>query len=315
MLDLDTACLRVVSAGHLPPLLRMPEGETRVLEVDGDPPLGIARTAHFREHEFALEPGSTVVLVTDGAVEVRGESVDLGLERLRTLVAETDDAAAACEAIARGDARGLPAEDDVAVLAAHVAPLPERLRTTWPATADALAAMRPLLRRWLTHWGAGDDQVYDITVAVQEASANAVEHAYGPGGATFDVEAACDDGLVTITIRDQGQWRAPRGTHRGRGLPMMRALDGRRRALPRRRRHDGRAAAPAGMTPLAEVRVEWHGDTPVAAVHGEVDASNVGQVATALRARRHEPFDRARHRPHAHALPGQRRHQPAVRVR
>ena len=25
-------------------------------------------------------------------------------------------------------------------------------------------------------------------------------------------------------MRDGGRWRAPRGTHRGRGLPLMRAL-------------------------------------------------------------------------------------------
>ena len=31
------------------------------------------------------------------------------------------------------------------------------------------------------------------------------------------------------------------------------------------------------MTPLADVRAEWHGETPVAAVHGEVDASNVAR--------------------------------------
>jgi anti-sigma B factor antagonist len=37
------------------------------------------------------------------------------------------------------------------------------------------------------------------------------------------------------------------------------------------------------MTPLAEVRAEWHGEVPAAAVHGEVDASNVAEVGVALR--------------------------------
>ena len=37
------------------------------------------------------------------------------------------------------------------------------------------------------------------------------------------------------------------------------------------------------MNPLARVDVEWHGDTPVAAVDGEVDASNVSDIAAALR--------------------------------
>ena len=37
------------------------------------------------------------------------------------------------------------------------------------------------------------------------------------------------------------------------------------------------------MTPLAEVRSEWHGEVPAAAVHGEIDASNVAEVGVALR--------------------------------
>jgi anti-anti-sigma factor len=37
------------------------------------------------------------------------------------------------------------------------------------------------------------------------------------------------------------------------------------------------------MNPLVRVDVEWHDDTPVAAVDGEVDASNVADVAAALR--------------------------------
>ena len=34
---------------------------------------------------------------------------------------------------------------------------------------------------------------------------------------------------------------------------------------------------------LADIRAEWHGDTPVGAVHGEIDASNVAEVGVALR--------------------------------
>ena len=37
------------------------------------------------------------------------------------------------------------------------------------------------------------------------------------------------------------------------------------------------------MSDLARVAAEWHGETPVAAVQGEVDASNVAEVGVALR--------------------------------
>jgi len=37
------------------------------------------------------------------------------------------------------------------------------------------------------------------------------------------------------------------------------------------------------VSDLARVAAQWHGDLPVAVVHGEVDAANVGEVGVALR--------------------------------
>ena len=223
-LDLAHERVTIVSAGHLPPILRGPSGETRVLGMESDAPLGVSPATSYGEFGLDLPSGSALLLVTDGAIEVRGESLDRGLERLCDLVAGVADLDLLCRAVAEGEVRGAPADDDVAVLAARIETLAGHLRTSWPATADTLAVMRPLLRRWLLRWDAGEDEIYDITVAVTEAAANAVEHAYAPGLATFELEATHEDGTITLTIRDRGSWREPRGTHRGRGLAMMRAL-------------------------------------------------------------------------------------------
>jgi anti-sigma regulatory factor (Ser/Thr protein kinase) len=68
-------------------------------------------------------------------------------------------------------------------------------------------------------------EVYDVLVAVTEAAANAVEHAYGPVDATFDVEAlSTPSGEVSVVVRDQGRWRPPRGHNRGRGTLLMQEL-------------------------------------------------------------------------------------------
>ena len=191
--------------------------------MESDVALGVSRQAGYREQRFDLPVGSTVVLYTDGAVEVRGEPLEAGLERLRAL--------AAGGPVRRGavhdDRRRRPgrqSSDDVAVLAARLYPLGDHLTTSWPAEPDALADVRHLLRRWLRHHGASDDETYDITVACQEACANAVEHAYAPGPAGFDLEAEHAGGEVRLTVRDRGRWRAARGVHRGRGLPIMEAL-------------------------------------------------------------------------------------------
>ena len=224
VLDPERAEARLVSAGHLPPIIVGPDGVARLLDVEGDPPVGAFRAAIYHERTLRLEPGSRVVLVTDGAAEVRGEPLDVGLERLRLLSEQEPDPRELCGAIAGGAASNGPSNDDVAVLVADVQPLPERLVTRWPADADALGGLRHLLRRWLVGHGATENEIYDITVAVQEAAANAVEHAYAPGTAAFSVDAHDEQGQIVVTVTDRGSWREARGENRGRGFPLMRGL-------------------------------------------------------------------------------------------
>ncbi len=221
VVDLDRETLRIVSAGHPPPLLVSPGLAPRYLEVEGDPPLGVVAGARFTERSFPLPSGSLLVLYTDGAVEVRGEPLEAGLERLRALTAEASDAEAVCDAVTARRSH----EDDVAVVVLSVSALPEHFRSAWPAEPGTLRVLRHALRRWLGKWGADSDEIFDITVAVQEASANAVEHAYAPGSAAFEVDAHHDDGVITVVVQDRGQWRDARGgLQRGRGLPIMRSL-------------------------------------------------------------------------------------------
>jgi anti-sigma regulatory factor (Ser/Thr protein kinase) len=218
VLDTERETARMISAGHPPPLVALPGEEPRYLHVEGDPPLGVAPGHRFTEHTFSLPADSRLVMVTDGAIEVRGEPLDAGLERLRALAAELPSPPALCDAVTARPSH----EDDVAVIALRVAALPEHFRSAWPADAAALRVLRQSLRRWLGKWGADADEIYDITVAVQEASANAVEHAYAPGSAAFEVDAHHDNGVITVIVHDRGQWREARGgVQRGRGLPMM----------------------------------------------------------------------------------------------
>jgi len=224
-LDPEHEALEAVSAGHLPPLVVAPDGTASYLEVPAGVALGVTRGARYRQESYRIEPGSTVVLFTDGVVEVRGESLDVGLERLRRLAERGHPSVAAlCDGIIDEMVTdGRPA-DDVALLAVELLPLGDELSTRWPAQPESLASVRHLLRRWLRHHGAIDDEIYDITVACQEACANAVEHAYAPGSEAFEVEARIIGRTVEIAVRDRGQWRRARGSHRGRGMPMMEAL-------------------------------------------------------------------------------------------
>lgn len=76
--------LRWTSAGHLPPLLITAEGQSRYLEEGQSLLLGVHLDDVFRhDATVPLPPGSTLLLYTDGLVEVPGVNLDTGLARLR----------------------------------------------------------------------------------------------------------------------------------------------------------------------------------------------------------------------------------------
>jgi len=83
--------------------------------------------------------------------------------------------------------------------------------------------VRHIVRRWLHDRGASNDELTEVTLAVNEACANAIEHAYSPGPAMFELEARTSEDEVTMLVRDTGRWREPRGDNRGRGLRIIEA--------------------------------------------------------------------------------------------
>jgi Stage II sporulation protein E (SpoIIE) len=72
--------VRWASGGHPPPLLRRANGETRFLE-GGGAVMGVWDTL-YADAEDTVQPSDTLILYSDGLVERRGESLDIGLQRL-----------------------------------------------------------------------------------------------------------------------------------------------------------------------------------------------------------------------------------------
>jgi len=73
--------------------------------------------------------------------------------------------------------------------------------------------------------GIRGEQLFEVTAAVGEAVANAIEHCRHSTGATFTVDCAYGSGELYIHIESNGPWRAPElSDERGRGLPIMRAF-------------------------------------------------------------------------------------------
>ena len=118
-----TSRLRWANAGHPPPILVRPDGGTTVLGGPiGDLMLGVDCAVRRSESERELAPGSTVLLYTDGLVERRGSTLDVGTSRL---CAELADLAGKpleelCDALLDRMLCGAR-QDDVAIVAVRLA--------------------------------------------------------------------------------------------------------------------------------------------------------------------------------------------------
>jgi anti-sigma regulatory factor (Ser/Thr protein kinase)/putative methionine-R-sulfoxide reductase with GAF domain len=225
-LDPHGGVLTVSSAGHPPPLINPTDGEPWYLDLPGSVPLGAARYARYEDRELGFEPGSTIVLYTDGFVERRGEPLEAGLERLAATVAEghaqLEHLGDALVDVLLPEGSGI---DDAALLMARATPLADPLVARFPAEIESIPVLRRLLARWLDEAGATRADVDDLTLASAEAAANAIEHAYGLEPGVVELRARTEKGdNVTLSIRDFGSWRSPRGVHRGRGLQLMEGL-------------------------------------------------------------------------------------------
>jgi serine phosphatase RsbU (regulator of sigma subunit)/anti-sigma regulatory factor (Ser/Thr protein kinase) len=222
--DYEAGTVDGVSAGHLPPILMCPGEAPKLIDLGTAPPLGASRLARFTSRTFEMPVDSVLVLYTDGLVERREESIEAGLDRILEVAARASrKPLELCDDLI-DELVGPDNDDDVAVTAIRVLPVPARLHLRLAAEPDELAMLRRQLGRWLTQVGAARDEAYDLTLATSEAAANALEHAYGPGSATFEVDAEEDGGDIRITVRDRGSWRPPKESDRGRGLMLMHAL-------------------------------------------------------------------------------------------
>jgi len=111
------------NAGHLPPLLMLPDRQPRLDPGEAGTPLGWASPR--QQYAFRLPPGSTVVLYSDGLVENRRRGLDTGLEELVAVAAHAprpvaDDPTRLLGYLVDRMLTGYEQDDDVTVLVMHV---------------------------------------------------------------------------------------------------------------------------------------------------------------------------------------------------
>jgi hypothetical protein len=83
VIDVSGREVSVTSAGHLPPLM-ISNHHSAFVDTPAGLPVGVDRDPSYTSTTIIAPPGATLLAFTDGLVERRGESIEVGLERLRT---------------------------------------------------------------------------------------------------------------------------------------------------------------------------------------------------------------------------------------
>jgi putative methionine-R-sulfoxide reductase with GAF domain/anti-sigma regulatory factor (Ser/Thr protein kinase) len=232
--------VRMVSAGHPPPVMVAPGKEPILVPLSPAPPLGAVADLEAQSFSEFMEPGEVLLLYTDGLIERRGESLTDGLERLRVAV-RPQDAEAVCRHVMDALIGNWVPQDDVALLALRRSPqvyLPTDAphpAARHPATLVArsplydrdprsVGAVRSFVAEQLTDFDAAT--LSSVLLMTSELANNALEHTRTMFGVTVEVDS---DNLIHVEVVDFGSGapvvRQPHPTDdHGRGLQIVRRL-------------------------------------------------------------------------------------------
>ncbi|WP_425473293.1 SpoIIE family protein phosphatase [Streptomyces montanus] len=177
--DMEEGTAWCVRAGHLPPVLRHPDGTTEVVVTEGGPPLGVITQADFPMSPIPLRPGSLLALTTDGLVESAELDFEDGLYRLADELAAADPAH--LDLVADALLTYANRSDDVALLLLRydgMALRPQRESWTVWRLPEAVRHARRFTKRTLRAWGV-TEETDAILLVVSELVTNALVHTDG----------------------------------------------------------------------------------------------------------------------------------------
>ena len=122
VIDLRTHELSLVNAGHMSPLIRKADGTIDMLDEDLiGPPFGVVNDYVYKVEKRIIDPGDTIVIVTDGAYEARSPKGEFyGMEAIYELIrqggSKADALGKALLADIRRHVNGHPQNDDITIM-------------------------------------------------------------------------------------------------------------------------------------------------------------------------------------------------------
>ncbi|MGI5348685.1 SpoIIE family protein phosphatase [Streptomyces sp. CA-250714] len=236
LFDPRTGVAVSVRAGHMEPVLRRSDGSCVWVDSPVGLPLGLAAPAAqplYTMAETVVEPGSTLLLFTDGLIESRTQDIDEGREKLLATVragpVRPDDLA---DHLLRTMGSFTGEEDDVALLllrraSGRRAAAPQMAVTISPGDPRSLHEARHALRTALHRWSLGS-LADTAELLASEMATNALLHT--EGDATLTARPVRNGGravriAVTDTSPTSPQRRAAtEQSTSGRGLMLIEEL-------------------------------------------------------------------------------------------
>jgi anti-sigma regulatory factor (Ser/Thr protein kinase) len=173
----------VVRAGHLPPVLAAADTDPCLLDSAGGPPLGVRSGEVWRESTLQVEPGSALILYTDGMLrEDDGTDgtgdLEAGLERLLAAVGSGPITGPDQLADQLAGLVADPPPEDTVLLVGHLVgqgPAGSTLRRTLPPTAESASVARWLVSDLLKTL-VDEDTRDTAALLTTELVSNAIRH-------------------------------------------------------------------------------------------------------------------------------------------
>ncbi|MGI5380467.1 SpoIIE family protein phosphatase [Streptomyces sp. CA-251387] len=170
----------VARAGHPLPVLVRPDGRVEFLELPAGPPLGLGGFP-FETAEFRLPEGSGLALYTNGLVQHRNRSIDVGLDILsRTLAQPGRTPEETCEAVIDALQPADPS-DDIVLVVARTRILDPAQVAVWDVPRDpaAVSRVRADVTRQLAEWEL-EEIAFTTELILSELVTNAIRYASEP---------------------------------------------------------------------------------------------------------------------------------------
>ncbi|MFE7861147.1 SpoIIE family protein phosphatase [Streptomyces sp. NPDC057403] len=250
--DPATGTLDIARAGHPDPAIRLADGTVLARPTAGGLPLGIDPDADYPTTRFALEPGETMLICTDGLIETGGHDLDSGWQRIREILEDhKGDLEELADALVQGvhgpsshhttgplaDRR----EDDIAVVLLcrpgegcgfPVPAAAPQVRRTMLSVAQAeperVAVARQHLRELLHDWRS-QDQIDSAVLLLSEMLTNVLVHTDADALLLAEVRGEVGSRRIRVEVNDTSddlphKRRPGELASSGRGLVLMELL-------------------------------------------------------------------------------------------